>query len=573
MASIESRIGVIVNNVIKRFQISKIKVFYQIMMIITVMLLFLVFLGMRNLNVMNAMRNINQGVSKVEISQLDAINTCRLNAEALKSDYLKVLATATGEIHDFNSSLTRLREGVKKIASANEGFQKKIKAPIDRIDGILKLPVGAVNFEGLERQLKVLNDNLAGEYSRVYNSSTRPQTVNDLSSRARLETIIVLALSLLIGAGLGGAVSYSISHPLDILRDAAKSLGEGDLTKRISISGHMGCPEITGVMDGLNKAISSLQDMIRDVNFQAEAVLTAGAELANATVETGKASAEVAKAMEELSKGVNEQTTQTNEVVNLIQILSSKIKTVSDDTAQMAETSKELAQYAELGEKAAEDITGEMTVLYESTAEVAGVIEQLNQTSQEIGEITGIIEMIAEQISLLALNASIEAARAGEHGKGFGVVARQTGKLAEQSKGSVHMIANLISQMKTRTDHAVEVMKRGLLTAEEGRDLAQESRKAFENIFRSLTSNLGQIDEVASSTQEMDQYNEKVINAMVTTAAIFEESTAATEEVLATTQEQRVLNEEVAALAAILSDLAVNMRATVSKFKLEEDIQ
>jgi methyl-accepting chemotaxis protein len=567
-----NRFGVFVNGFLKRFQVSKIKVFYQIVMIVVVMLIFLVILGVRNLAVINGMQKMRQSVPETAISQMDVLNNCRVYSEALKSDYLRVLATATGEIHDFSISVNRLRKEAAKIKSTDTAFPTQIEGRMARIEEILKLPADTGNYDALERQLSVMQNSLNQEYTRVYDSAKEVNDSQDSFKNAQVETILILVLSGIIGAGLGLMVSLSISRPLDILRQSAQLLGAGDLTSHINISGDMGCPEIFGVVDGLNKAIGSLRDMIQEINFQAESVLTAGTELANATVETGKASVEVARAMEELSRGVNEQTDQTNQVVNLIQILSDKIKTVSEDTTQMSETSKDLAESAQLGEKAAEDITGEMTVLYESTAEVSEVIEQLNQTSQEIGEITSIIEMIAEQTSLLALNASIEAARAGEHGKGFGVVARQTGKLAEQSKGSVHMIAKLISQMKTRTDHAVEVIKRGLLTAEEGRDLAQESRKAFENIFRSLTNNLGQIDEVSRSTKEMDQYNEKVINAMVTTAAIFEESTAATEQVLATTQEQRVLNEEVSALATILSDLATNMRESISKFKLEEEV-
>ncbi|HEX3045673.1 MAG TPA: HAMP domain-containing methyl-accepting chemotaxis protein [Bacillota bacterium] len=574
MAKLEhNRLGVFVNGFVKRFQVSKIKVFYQIVMIVMVMLIFLVILGVRNLAVINGMQKMKQSVPENAITQMDVLYNCRVNSEALKSDYLRVLATATGEIHDFRMSVDRLRKQVAKIKSTDTAFPTEIEGRIVRIAEVLNLPVDTANFDALERQLNVMQNSLNQEYTRVYDSAKGVKENKDSFKNAQSDTILILVLSGIFGAGLGLMVSLSISRPLDILRKSAQSLGAGDLTSHINISGDMGCPEITGVVDGLNKAIVNLRDMIQEINFHAESVLTAGTELANATVETGKASVEVARAMEELSRGVNEQTDQTNQVVNLIQILSDKIKTVSDDTAEMSETSKDLAQSAELGEKAAEDITGEMTVLYESTAEVSEVIEQLNQTSQEIGEITSIIEMIAEQTSLLALNASIEAARAGEHGKGFGVVARQTGKLAEQSKGSVHMIAKLISQMKNRTDHAVEVIKKGLITAEEGRDLAQESRKAFENIFRSLTNNLGQIDEVSSATKEMDQYNEKVINAMVTTAAIFEESTAATEQVLATTQEQRVLNEEVSALASILSDLATNMRGSISKFKLEEEVQ
>ena len=86
---------------------------------------------------------------------------------------------------------------------------------------------------------------------------------------------------------------------------------------------------------------------------------------------------------------------------------------------------------------------------------------------------------IAEQTTLLALNASIEAARAGEHGKGFSVVAKETGKLAEQSKQAAQLIADLIAQMRKRNTHAVEVINRGMQKVEAGKHFSLSSYRCL----------------------------------------------------------------------------------------------
>ncbi len=242
-------------------------------------------------------------------------------------------------------------------------------------------------------------------------------------------------------------------------------------------------------------------------------------------------------------------------------------------TANIAVSSEKMADSAVVGQTVTNDIANEINGLYQSTKEVAQVIEALNRTSEEITNITTVISGIAEQTSLLALNAAIEAARAGIQGKGFSVVAKETGKLAEQSKQSALMIADLIADMSLKTKHAVEVFQKGIVRVEAGQSLAGEATVTFGNIFKDLKVVLDQINTVATSARYMAEKNEQVISAITTISAISEETMASTEEVSASAEEQSAAAQEVSSLAENLEGIANKLKESVASFNVGEEVE
>lgn len=291
-------------------------------------------------------------------------------------------------------------------------------------------------------------------------------------------------------------------------------------------------------------------------------------ELKDASNETGRSAAEVAKAMEELAKGSTEEAEQTTRAVDTINKLAELVRSVSNEVRNIANDSENIAQSAKLGEKATTDVTNGIEKIYNITSDVTVVIDELDQTAVEIGEITSVIRGIAEQTTLLALNASIEAARAGEHGKGFAVVAKETGKLADQSKNAAIHINTLIAQMQQRTEHAVQAMKNGMTVVESGKNLASEATVTFGMIFDKLNHVLKRIDSVAQSAKKMADSNESMIMAISNIAALSEESMASTEEVSANAQEQSAAVQQVTALAENLNDIAAKLKNSIAQFEI-----
>ena len=315
---------------------------------------------------------------------------------------------------------------------------------------------------------------------------------HDFANVSQIWTIVIFVGCSIFAIFFGLGIASSISRPLDETVRAAKALATGDLTKNLKVAG---CQEVQGMVDGLNQAILGLRELVKGIDRQSDSLSVASKELNDASSDTGRSANQVAAAMNELAKAASDQTEQVNQAVETINLLSTLVKKVSDDTENIASASEIVAQSAQVGQKVTGDIASEINQIYDSTREVADVIEQLNTTGEEISEITVMIGGIAEQTTLLALNASIEAARAGEHGKGFSVVAKETGKLAEQSKQAAQLIADLISQMRKRNTHAVEVINRGMQKVEAGKHLASQATVAFEQIFKTLKNNLNQIED------------------------------------------------------------------------------
>jgi methyl-accepting chemotaxis protein len=274
--------------------------------------------------------------------------------------------------------------------------------------------------------------------------------------------------------------------------------------------------------------------------------------------------------MQELNRAAAEETHHINQTVETVSHLVELVRKVSADTANIAKSSEEVAESAQVGERYTEKIAREMQAINETTDRIIINIDEFNRTSNEISNMTAVIEGIAEQTTLLALNAAIEAARAGEYGRGFEVVASETQKLAAQSRDAAKQISRLAKQMKERNQLTMEAVHCSAERVETGNKLAGEAMTTFEAIFVSLHQNLEKIETVAHSAQQMAENNEAVIEAVTNIAAISEENAASIEAVSASAQQQSAEVEEITALADNLMQIAGGLKQATSRFALSK---
>ena len=548
--------------------LSKLRIFYQILVIILIMLSCVFIEGYSNLGIIDQMQETSSQVFGESMQMSDALFNLNKDVLELKIDYLEALNNKE-EFIIRTLSLVNFDSYIYHIKRFDPNSATKIERSVNDIEKVLKEPINKENYNKLNDSMYFVFLTINSLDNKMKDSTAQRMVFgNRFSQGSKEKTILMLLISFIISLTLGLVIATSISRPMQSMAKATNLLATGDLSFNVNARG---CYEATVMVGGFNRALTGLRLLIKGIDQESEYIITASKELKDASFESGRSASEVARAMEELASGANEQSDQINQAVSSVTELSELVQKVSMDTVNIAVSSEKMSDAAVVGQKVTNDIANEINQLYQSTKEVAAVIEALNRTSGEINEITSVIGGIAEQTSLLALNAAIEAARAGDQGKGFSVVAKETGKLAEQSKQSASMIADLIKDMSLKTRHAVEVIQKGIERVEAGKSLAGEATVTFSDIFKDLRDVLAQIDTVASSARYMSEKNEQVISAITMISAISEESMASTEEVSATAQEQSAAAEEVSSLAENLAGIANKLKTSVASFNVGEE--
>jgi methyl-accepting chemotaxis protein len=549
--------------------LSKINVFSQILFIIIMIIAFLMI--QRNIS-SKAINTIQQNMEKIYNSTSatgkEDLSNIELEVERIRSYYLAALANESSIATTLEVDLNVLFNKIKFLKNINESTNQRLDKTIASIKKIMSEPVTPENFTILNQDINNLMSiviflrNMASSdnYNLFLNS-------NKMATTLKATNTLIMILCTVIATLIGLLIASFISIPLRKMVKRVKLLETGNLSTTITST--IGSLEVTEAVKGLDKAILGLRGLVNDIIEKALLLENASSELSSVSTDTGRSAMEVSRAADELATASSEQSRQVTEAVEIIQQLSEMVIQVTQDAQRIADASGKVAESAELGQKVTNDVAQEINALYNSTKEAAEVINSLITTSEEISGITSMIEGIAEQTSLLALNASIEAARAGEHGKGFAIVAKETAKLAEQSKQSTRLISELIMQMKVRSDQAVEAMQHGIVRAEAGKNLAEKATFTFQEIFRALLNTINQIDLIVKSSKQMAANNEKATDAVSAIAAISEQNLASTQEVSAVAEEQSASVEQVTALADNLKQIAASLKQAVQMFTLE----
>ena len=187
----------------------------------------------------------------------------------------------------------------------------------------------------------------------------------------------------------------------------------------------------------------------------------------------------------------------------------------------------------------------------------ASTIEQLGNSSAQIGEIVSVITEIADQTNLLALNAAIEAARAGDQGRGFAVVADEVRKLAERTQQATKQITSMITSIQKESNGAVKAMTQGNEKVREGIDLAQKAGESLRDVVQSSESVLNMVENIASASREQTVASEKIASNVEQIALVSSQSA------------EGVAN--IAQNVNQLESLTNQLQERISKFKVHED--
>ena len=258
-----------------------------------------------------------------------------------------------------------------------------------------------------------------------------------------------------------------------------------------------------------------------------------------------------------MAAGAGEQTQQISEIARSIEQMTKTILDNTKNASLAADTAKGSGEKAQQGGQVVEDTIKGMMRIAEVVKKSAATVEALGKSSDAIGEIIQVIDDIADQTNLLALNAAIEAARAGEQGRGFAVVADEVRKLAERTTKATKEIAGMIKQIQKDTTEAVDAMKKGKQEVDAGKELANKAGEVLNDIIQGAQKVSDVAALVAAASEEQ--------------SATAEEISQNIESISSVTQQSATGSQQIARSAEDLSNLTQNLEKLISHFKIDDE--
>ena len=352
----------------------------------------------------------------------------------------------------------------------------------------------------------------------------------------------------------------------------AQSAAEGKLSVRADGTKHQG--DFRVIVDGINKTLDNVIEPINeasevlgilasgdlrarvkgdykgdlaklksDINQLAESLSALINEVNNTVEQVASAATQISATSDSLAAASQEQSAQTDDVASAVEEMSRTITENAMGATRTAEVAQKNGELANQGGAVVQQTVQKMKDIAKVVGDSALTIQKLGESSKQIGEIIAVIDDIADQTNLLALNAAIEAARAGEQGRGFAVVADEVRKLAERTTDATKQIANMIRGIQKETDMAVEAMNQGNQEVQKGIDLADRAGQALRDILNSTKEVLEMINQIAAASEEQSATSEEISKNVVSISKVIAESSRRVEDVAHASDDMAKLTE------------------------------
>ena len=345
-------------------------------------------------------------------------------------------------------------------------------------------------------------------------------------------------------------LTEDLNHELEVFTDAIETVSANDLSKEITIS--VSNPPTIGSNDEVgtlmktigstlllkNKMGSSLKKMQVNLN-------TLICDIVQAMTDMNNAIAELSDSSKNISEGAKTQSDQVAQISAAVEQMSANVVESSKHASEASEASQRAAESATQGGGYVSESINGMGAISTVVGEAANSIEKLSKSADQIGEIITAIDNIADQTNLLALNAAIEAARAGEQGRGFAVVADEVRKLAEQTSQATNEIAEMIKEVQSNTNTAVQTMNSGIEEVTKGQETTDRVGESINSIVDMSQTVMRMIQQMATATNEQATAAEDISSSIQQITLAISDSSAEAEKTATLSENCARLSSEV----------------------------
>jgi methyl-accepting chemotaxis protein len=524
--------------------------------ILGLMMIVLIVTGITATTAMNSrlaeIAKVNSVKTQSAYEAMDAVKT--LQATMLAGFVLKdeaSLKKMTDVVGETDRRLTESLGNLDRLERSEKvrGIIKALKE--NQTGGIAvstKVAAGA-NAGQVDEALKMFTETIGAKAAELFDlchqliqfqkDEVKAKTAEAYSTyRTTIILMVVMGVIILcIAAGLTTLLTRSISVPIGKAVEVTEMLAAGKLTMDVAVDRK---DEFGDQAIALKGMVEKWRDIVGSIKEASDGIASSGAQLSGSAVN--------------MSDGASQQADRAQQVAAASEEMSQTVNDIARSAENMSSVASQTALTAQSGGKTVAEAVREVEEIASTVSESADHITSLAKLSQKIGDIISIINEIADQTNLLALNAAIEAARAGEHGRGFAVVADEVRKLAERTTAATSEVTGIINEIQTNVTSAVSSIDQVSAKVERGVSLSNKAGSELHNIVKSVDDLQAMVQQIAVALDEMTTTSDQISHDIESISSIATQTSQSTGEVTKASRE--------------LAQLGKNLQGISQRFEL-----
>ena len=433
---------------------------------------------------------------------------------------------------------------------------------------------------GIRRESAVIEYDFKGvtKFASYYITEDMSAIIVITADKDEVHNTTVTVRNLCFGVGIGATVIFTIIgyilislmlRPIKGITEVISKMSDLDFNENSNEAKLQGRKDETGIMVN---AVSSLRreliKVVDNIKEQSAELYGASGKLDQDIKDTTMTMEQVEVAVGDIASGAASQATETQSATEDVIVMGKMIEETSSEVSSLKVNADGMKKASEDAQKLLAELMEENERTKTSIEDVYRQTHMTNEAVMKIKEATAIITSIAEETSLLSLNASIEAARAGEQGRGFAVVASQIQNLAEQSNESARKIENITGELIADSADVIETMhivKENIVAQS---DKMVQTDDMFEKFNAGVLSSIESVGNIAVKTDELDLTRVRVVDLVQNLSAIAEENAAGSQETSASVTQVSQIVLDISENTDRLKDIAVQLEKSVQLFKL-----